>query len=82
MENKKGIPKKIDLTATDPFLKYLAYMYNSGIDYMLQSDDIMNNMEGYKSKLHEFVETNKLKPLLEEYHNKNNKSKAKKPEKM
>lgn len=78
MANKKNIPKKIELSATDPFLKYLAYMYNSGIDYMTQSQDIFTNMEQYKYKLNEFTETHKLKSILEEYHNQN--SKNKKPE--
>lgn len=64
MANKKHIPKKIELSATDPFLKYLAHMYNSGINYMTQSEDILKNMQDYKRKLNEFMENNKLKDLI------------------
>lgn len=69
---KKPIPNKLELSAKDPFLKYLAFMYNSGIDYMTQSTDILNNMDDYKVKLNEFMENNKLQFLIGDNQTENN----------
>lgn len=61
-----NIPKKIELSASDPFLKYLAFLRNNGVDYMQQSSDILKNMVDYYSKLDEFMRNNKLNDYLDD----------------
>jgi hypothetical protein len=65
MANDK-IPQKINLSVSDPFIKYLGYMYNSGIDYLHQAREILNSMDDYKTKLNDYMKNNRLKFLLDE----------------
>lgn len=58
------IPEKMNLSVNDPFIKYLGYMYNTGIDYLHQSKEILHKIDNYKIKLNDYMKNKKLKSLL------------------
>ena len=59
MENF-NIPKKLELSASDPYLRYLMHMYNCGIDYLVQSEKILGNVDEYQYNLNDYVRNTKL----------------------
>lgn len=59
-----NIPNKLTLSANDPFLRYLSYIYNSGIDCMEQANTMLNEFATYKSKLDDHMVNTKLDFML------------------
>jgi hypothetical protein len=60
------IPGKINLTADDPFIKYLGHMYNAGIDYMQHAKKIEADITQYKENLNGYMKHTKLQFMLDE----------------
>ena len=60
------IPAAISLSADDPFIKYLGYMYNSGIGYMSQAVNMLADVEKYKTNLDGYMKYTKLDFMLGE----------------
>jgi len=63
---KDDIPNKISLSASDPFLQYLAHMHNSGVDYLAQSKSMLSDVGEYQDNLDDYMKNNKLQFLLGE----------------
>ncbi|MBP9722445.1 MAG: hypothetical protein KBD64_04715 [Gammaproteobacteria bacterium] len=61
---KSNIPHKIVLSADDPFIKYLGYMYNSGVDFLLQAEQLDTDLHVYKENLDGYMRYTKLDFLL------------------
>ena len=60
----KKIPNKIELSASDPFLEYLGFIYNAGVEYMQQSEDMLHEIESYQGKLNDHMVSTKLSFML------------------
>ncbi len=65
METKQ-VPTTITLSADDPFIKYLGYMYNSGVTYMSQAVNLLQEVETYKTNLDGYMKYTKLDFMLGE----------------
>ena len=65
METKE-IPPPIALSADDPFIKYLGYLYNSGVNYMIQAEKMLSDIDNYKTNLDGYMKYTKLQFMLED----------------
>ncbi len=58
------IPQKVALTAEDPFIKYLGFMYNAGIDYMSEALKMLADLDTYRSNLDDYMKNTKFNAVF------------------